>query len=137
MEDQLDQGELLRAVQHQDKVLDHLLSDFLFLRHEFNIYRRHNPCQACSGTRGGVSPFPTTSPRCSGLLGQTQTYPAHGVFSQHDEGGLFASPESLPALIPASDRGSSMGSCPSSLASYYSRDGVGFLSFLLFMFVLT
>ena len=38
LEDQLDQDTILQAVQHQDKVLDHLLSDLLFLRHEFNIY---------------------------------------------------------------------------------------------------
>src|SRR5258705_3903220 len=136
MEDQLDQDELLRAVQHQDKVLDHLLSDFLFLRHEFNIYQFHNPCQPCSTTRGGVSvsPFPTTSRRCSGLLGWTRSYPTHGVFSRYDEGGLFASPESIPPLIPASNRGSPVGSCPSSLASYYSRDGVSFLLFLVTSF---
>src|SRR5882724_7066102 len=118
---------ILQSVRHQDEVLDHLLSDLLFLRHKFNIYRVHNPCQSCSPTNQGVSPFPTTSPRCTGLLGRTRTYPAHGVFSQHDEGGLFASPDSLPSLIPASSRGSSMGSYPSSLASYYFRDGVGFL----------
>src|SRR5882672_11447706 len=128
---------ILQAVRHQDKVLDHLLSDLLFLRHEFNIYRCHNPCQPCSTTCGGVSPFPTTSPRCSGLLGRVRTYPAHGVFSQHDEGGLFASPDSLPSLIPASHRGSSVGSCPSSLASYYSRDGVSFLLFLIMSSLLT
>src|SRR5258705_5827152 len=137
MEDQLDQGTILQAIQHQDKVLDHLLSDLLFLRHEFNIYQLHNPCQSCSLTRGGVSPFPATSRRCTGLLGWTWTYPAHGVFSRHDEGGLFASPESLPSLIPASSSGSPVGSYPSSLASYYSRDGVGFLLFLSFMIVLT
>src|SRR5882724_4841987 len=136
LEDQLDQDTILQAVRHQDKVLDHLLSDLLFLHHEFNIYWRHNPCQPCSTTRGGVSPFPTASPRCTGLIGWVRTYPAHGVFSRHDEGGLFASPESLPPLIPASDRGSPVGSCPSSLASYYSRDGVGFLLFLVMTFLL-
>src|SRR5882724_10109008 len=135
LEDQLDQDELLRAVRHQDKVLDHLLSDLLFLHHEFNIYQFHNPCQPCSSAHGGVSPFPTTSRRCSGLLGWTRTYPTHAVFSRHDEGGLFASLESLPSLIPASGQGSPVGSCPSSLASYYSRDGVGFLLILSFMFV--
>src|SRR5258705_11996476 len=129
MEDQLDQGTIIQAVQHQDKVLDHLLSDLLFLRHEFNIYHLHNPCQLCSSSNRGVSPFPTTSPRCAGLLGRSRTYPAHGVFSQHDEGELFASPDSLPSLIPASSGGSSMGSYPSSLGSYYSRDRVGFLLF--------
>src|SRR5258705_3810193 len=137
LEDQLDQDTVLQAVRHQDQVLDHLLSDFLFLRHEFNIYHRPNPCQACLGTGGGVSPFPTASPRCTGLLGRARTYPAHGVFSRHDEGGLFASPDSLPSLIPASNRGASVGSCPSSLASYYSRDGVSFLLFLIMSSLLT
>src|SRR5258705_12593695 len=137
MEDQLDQGMVLQAIQHQDKVLDNLLSDLLFLRHEFNIYRLHNSCQLCSSANRGVSPFPTTSPRCSGLLGQTRTYPAHGVFSQHDEGGLFASLDSLPSLIPASSRGSPVRSRPSCLGSYYSGDRVGFLLFFTLVILLT
>src|SRR5258705_402905 len=95
MEDQLDQGTIIQAVQHQDKVLDHLLSDLLFLHHEFNIYQLHNPCQLCSSSNRGVSPFPTTSPRCAGLLEWSWAYPAHGVFSRHDEGGLCATLDSL------------------------------------------
>src|SRR5258705_8643458 len=137
MEDQLSQDTVLQAVRHQDQVLDHLLSDLLFLHHEFNIYHLHNPCQPCSTTCGGVSTFPSTARRCAGLFRQTRTYPTHGVFSRHDEGGLFASPESLPPLIPASDRGSPVGSCPSSLASYYSQDGVSFLLFLAMSSILT
>src|SRR5258705_3169884 len=137
MEEHLDQGTIIQAVQHQDKVLDHLLSDLLFLHHEFNIYHLHNPCQSCSSSNRRVSPFPTTSPRCSGLLGRTRAYPAHGVFPQHDEGGLFASPDSLPSLIPASSRGSPVGSYPSSLGSYYSGDRVGFLLFFTSVILLT
>src|SRR5882724_11709697 len=100
MEDHLDQGTILQAIQHQDQVLDHLLSDLLFLHHEFNVYQVHNPCQPCSLSIGGVSPFPSTSRRCAGLLGWTRTYPTHGVFSRYDEGGLFATPDSIPSLIP-------------------------------------
>src|SRR5258705_11929903 len=127
MEEQLDQGTILQAVQHQDKVLDHLLSDPLFLRHEFNVYQLHNPCQVCSTSHRGVSPFPTTSARCTGLLGWSWTYPTHGVPSRHDEGGLCATLDSLPSLIPASSGGSLMGSYPSSSSSCYSGNGVTFL----------
>ncbi len=133
----MDQGTILQAVQHQDKVLDHLLSDPLFLRHEFNVYQLHNPCQVCSTSHRGVSPFPTTSARCTGLLGRSRTYPAHGVFSRHDERGLCATPDSLPSLIPASSGGYSMGSYPSSSSSHDSGNGVGFLLSLSFTILLT
>ena len=40
-------GGIVQAVQHQDQVLDNLLSDLLLLCHEFNIYKGHNVCQIC------------------------------------------------------------------------------------------
>ena len=40
-------GGIVWAVQHQDQVLDNLLSDLLFLHHEFNIYKAHNVYQLC------------------------------------------------------------------------------------------
>lgn len=33
---------VLQAVQHQEEVLNNLLSDLLFLRHEFSVYKAHN-----------------------------------------------------------------------------------------------
>src|SRR5258705_7197768 len=40
-------GGIVQAVQHQDQVLDNLLSDLLFLHYKINVYKACNICQLC------------------------------------------------------------------------------------------
>src|SRR5258705_2891704 len=53
METSIVNGGIIQAVQHQDQVLDNLLSDLLFLHHKFNVYKAHNICQLCQTSPGG------------------------------------------------------------------------------------
>src|SRR5258705_5786739 len=103
MESSMVNGGIVQAVQHQDQVLDNLLSDLLLLCHEFNVYKAHNACQLCQTSSPGKPSEPALAGyRCRGVLGRDQPSYDRG-FPQGGPGTFSSSSDSLPSLLLASE----------------------------------